>query len=173
MIALKQQDIKFLENLKEEAIFLFEHIVNNGINEEDAIEMVKVVVKDNDLYLRKSSSISVPIRFKLSWLQENTKDRNDCKPWDSMSYKEKDKLLWELGMDTRSQKYEEGKLFCGENTPKGYKYNLTEFVYGQERLDKAWLNNTTESVTNVYHYASEEARQYDWFRKHGRGAMFS
>ena len=164
MTELKQQDIDFLEGLKEEAVFLFEHITENGIDEERAVEMVKVIVRDNDLYLRKSANITVPIRFKLDWLEENA-------DWGNMDYKERDKLLWNIGMDTKNYKYEEGKLFCGENTPQGYTYDLVDYVYGQERLDHKWINMKmpVNNGTNFTHYASEEARDYVWLRKHGRG----
>lgn len=163
MLASNEENIKFLNSLKEKATFLFEHIIENGKSEEEALEMVKVIAKDNDLYLRKTASIVVPIRFKLSWLLEHTK-------WESMDWKGRDRLLWGLGMNTRDYKYEEGKLFCGDNTTQGYKYNLVDYVYGQERLDKGWLEmkKPVNNGTNFVHYSSEEAREYAWQRKHGR-----
>lgn len=168
MTSLRKEDVKFLESLREDAAFLFEHIIEEGKSESEALEMIKVIVSDGDLYLRKTEHITVPIRFKISWLKAHTN-------WSTMSYKEKDRLLWGIGMDSRNYKYEEGRLFCGENTVDGYRYNLVEYVYGQERLDKGWLElrKPVNNGTGYTYYSSEEARDYVWFRKHGRGAMMA
>lgn len=161
-----REDVKFLESLKTEAAFMYTHLLEMGKNESEAIEVLKEVADSMDLYRSKSEGITVAIRFELDLLKENT-------DWDNLNYKGKCDLLWSLGMDTRSYKYEEGELFVGENTKEGYVYETKTFIYGQERLDSAWISKKkpTDNGMNFVYYASEEARNFAWFRKHGKGAM--
>lgn len=167
MTELNNQDVTFLEGIKEHYADLYNHIVENTKDEYKAIEMIKAIPEAMSKYKTLSHSVSVQKSYTIEWLEEHT-------GWSGLSSKDKNKVLWTLGMDTRTSHYFEENRRVLEATPEGHKLLLKDVVWGQERLDKGWIEAKypIDNGTNYVHYASEEALAHDWFQRHGKGAMF-
>lgn len=158
-----------VEFLKEEYEALFNHICEQeGMSEERAVEMIKALPEENERYMRVMSGISVAIAFTEEDILSKYPE------WAEMSNMERDKVLWQNGMDTKTNHHHKRLAWMTVATPEGYKKELIRVIYGQERLDSGWINKKIpiNNGMNFTHYASEEALTTVWYRSHGRGAMF-
>lgn len=128
---------EFTKELKEECedLYLF-FIEEKGMTEGEALSATadqrKAIKEYNSMYDGCGMYNSqVQKSLPLETLRENTN-------WSVMKEWEKDKLLWDLGVNTKCFKYQQSyrRTIKPDN-----KTDIVEMVYGFERLDKTWINS--------------------------------
>ena len=130
----------------EDKLEFFDHLVGHGVGAKEAIDLTEYKMSVSDEVDEFVKMIPIDKSVSLDFLKENAN-------WDNISAKEQDKILWDMGFNTKRYKYvidvscmrEGGKVKCGK------------VLLGAERLDKQWLTQ----VINGHHTASIEARYFN------------
>lgn len=145
----------YSEQLLKEYEDFFNHLISNGVPEHQAMEMLRELPDKNTEYLDNvnRSGMKAQLTVSVDWLEENAN-------WSELGEGEKEGVLWKLGMDTRKPHYTTSRITQIDNNRV-----YTEVVYGDERTDKQW-------VTTCNPYVSEGVKDYLWYGRHGKGAMF-
>ena len=145
----------YAEQLLKEYEDFFNHLISNGVPEYQAMEMLKELPDKNTEYLDNvnQGGMKAQLTFTTEWLHENT-------DWNNLGEGDKNGILYKLGMDTRKPHHTTTRL-----TQVGNTRVYTEVVYGDERMDKQWASTHNPHI-------SEGVRDYLWYGRHGKGAMF-
>jgi len=149
----QQSSIALQDYLELQYKDMFEHLKENGVPTQQARDMLVEIDKQNEVYMKNSGPFNIQMTIPLDKLEEH------CN-WGNLTDKAKNELLYKLGMDTRKKRSytEKRRIF------EGNKQVIKDVVYGEERTDKEWIESP---------YSTSTAKDYYWFNRQGRGAMFS
>lgn len=136
-----------------EDLYLWYRKQNNS--RADSLGLVRDYSKLQQHYLDTACKYSIQISFRVDELKDKFN-------WHCLKDREKDRLLWNLGMDTYNCQWDTHlrrvwDIRGNEKLPKKAQLLIKEVVYGNERLDDEWLNLRKEDYS---FYASYEARNY-------------
>lgn len=128
-------------NNEDKASF-FDYLMESGMSAKEAIELTnfKEMVAEEVKSLEDKITLGkmIPIKYLTDW--------------ENLDAKAKDRLLWEMGLDTKKYQWLEDVRCYTENS----KRVCGKVVYGQERTDKDWTRKTINGV----HVASLESRYF-------------
>ena len=137
--------LEYLDQLKVDNQDLYDHIINNGKTESEALDMLIVLDQQREDYMQDSIHVEVPRVIPMSDILKHT-------DWGNMNTTQKKGLLWNLGIDTKKHDFHYRDQRIRDSNKEVV---LTGVVWGKERLDKEWIN--TKHPTTGGLYASEEA----------------
>lgn len=152
----------FISKLIEDNEDLFKHLLDNGVNKNKAIDMLKALPEQQQKYdsvVCWNDKEGVQVQYTLL-LEDLEKEMN----WSSLGEERKRQILWTNGMDVKKYSfgYENRRVIFNN------KVVFKDVVYGQERTDKGWIEpRQLGSSATARRYATPAAIDYVWNKKYG------
>lgn len=143
----KEEALLFISEQYEAAINLKDQMIDFGYEESEAYTVATVKLT-NSLANREMKTLNMGKLIPVRALDEVMGEGG----WDRLTRKHQDRTLWELGFNTRTNRWFTNAgcfNYCG-------KRECGVFIQGNERLDKEWLTKTigdasVASVEAKYH----------------------
>lgn len=128
-------------NLKEDLDMLYDNLLSAGYEMEHAQTICNDYCTNHAAREEIKGHINLRRQFPLSKIAELSyvKQRGGYK---KLTDQERDTLMWLLGIDSRGYKYTTDVGYYVFNDRK----HFGEFVVGQERSDKEWVNQTIGEI---------------------------